>query len=391
MISQSSPVPSQRLKIALISDWFLPRIGGLELHVRDLALELIRKGHDVHVVTPTQGDERVDGIKVHRLRVRLFPHYKFIYDREGFKKIEAVLEKENFDLVHCHASVITPAAYGGACLARKMGIPALITGHSIWKYFKLLFLFLDWRYKWTKWPVMFSAVSEAAASDIRALVRAKPVHILPNGLNPSDWRVTPAEKKPDEILLVSVMRLNSKKRPRALIQMIPLILEGLPKYTRLKVQIIGDGPERKRVEAMIFRLSLGETVELLGYRTRAEIKEIFSHTDMVVLPTVLESFGLSVLEARCAGLPVVAMKKSGVEEIICHELEGLLATSDQDMVEQVIKLITHPELRAEIARHNRETASNHGWDNVIAIHEKLYRRTIAMNPNSDRLESSTMG
>ena len=261
----------------------------------------------------------------------------------------------------------------------------MVTGHSIWKYFKPLLLFLDWRFKWTKWPITFSAVSEAAASYVRVLVGTKPVHILPNGLNPADWKMTPAKKKPDEILIVSVMRLNVRKRPRALIQMVLMILEHLPKNIRLKVQIIGDGPERKGVEAMISRLSLENTVELLGHRTRREIREIFSHADMMVLPTVLESFGLSVLEARCAGLPVVVMKKSGVVEIIRHEREGLLAASDQDMVAQVIKLITHAELRSSIARHNRETSSDHGWDNVIAIHEALYRQTIAMNTNPGRV------
>lgn len=384
MTSLPTPAPLERLKIAFISDWFLPRIGGLELHVRDLALELIRKGHEVHVVTPTEGDERVEGIPVHRLQVRLFPRYKFICDREGFKAMEAVLKKENFDLVHCHASVITPAAYGGAYLAQKLGVPTVITGHSIWKYFKPLFLLLDWRYKWTKWPISFSAVSETAASYVRALTGGKPVHILPNGLNPADWKVTPAEKNPDEILIVSVMRLNVRKRPRALVQMVLMILEHVPKNMRLKVQISGDGPERKGVEAMISRLSLEKTVELLGYRTRAEIKEIYAHADMMVLPTVLESFGLSVLEARCAGLPVVVMKKSGVEEIIHHGREGLLAESDLDMVAQVIRLISDAELRSSIARHNRETSSDHDWDNVTTIHETLYRRTIAMNTNSDR-------
>jgi glycosyltransferase involved in cell wall biosynthesis len=384
MISPSAPVPFERLKIAFISDWFLPRIGGLELHVRDLALELIRKGHEVHVVTPTQGDERVDEIPVHRLRIRLFPYYKFICTREGFRTMESVLKEQKFDLVHCHASVITPAAYGGAYLAQKLGIPTVVTGHSIWKYFKPLFGFLDWRFKWTRWPIVFSAVSETAASYIRVLTGGQTVHILPNGLNPADWEVTPAEKNPDEILIVSVMRLNIRKRPRALIQMIPLILERLPKNIRLQVQIIGDGPERKGVEAMISRFSLGETVALLGHKTREEIREIYCKADMMVLPTILESFGLSVLEARCAGLPVVAMQKSGVTEIICHEREGLLAESDRDMVEQVIKLITHPELRSSIAGHNRETSCDHGWDKVTELHEKLYRQAIAMNQNPYR-------
>lgn len=382
MIPPSAPIPPRSLKIALVCDWFLPRVGGLEMHMRDLALGLIRHGHEVHVVTPTPGDGMVEGIRVHRLPIRLFPYYGFICTREGFLEMESVLKRGEFDLIHCHGSVIAPAAYGGAYLGQKLGIAAVVTCHSILKYFKPVLILLNRRFKWARWPVQFSAVSEAAAAYVRPFLGGKPVHILPNGLDPEEWRVTPLSRDPHEIVIVSVMRLNIRKRPRALISLVPFILEHLPPGMRLKVRIIGEGPERKGLQAMLSRLSLGDTVELLGGKSRKEIREIFAGADMMVLPTVHESFGLSVLEARCAGLPVVAMKKSGVSEIIHHGQEGLLAVSDQDMADQMLRLIADSELRSSIAKHNRETLPGYDWDKVISLHEKLYYQAIAMRQHS---------
>ncbi len=369
---------SKPLKIALICDWYLPRVGGLEMHLRDLAHGLMQNGHEVHVVTPTPGSKVTEEIRVHRLKAPMFPYFHFVWTRKAFKKMAAIFREEKFDLVHCHSSIVTPAAYGGAYIAQKMGVPTVITCHSLLKYFKPVFVALDFYYKWTRWPIIFSAVSEVAASYIRRWSGGNPVHLLPNGVDPSEWAVIPESKNPDEVWIVSVMRLNRKKRPLPLIKMIAQVMARLPKHIQLKVKVAGGGPERGEMEKLISRLALGKTVELLGVQTREEIRALYAKTDIAVLPTIHESFGLSVLEARCAGLPIVAMNNSGIQEIIHNGREGLLAHTDEEMVEHLVQLVTDPQLRTSIARHNRETTPPHDWKSVLSLHEELYQKAIEM-------------
>ena len=81
----------------------------------------------------------------------------------------------------------------------------------------------------------------------------------------------------------------------------------------------------------------------------------FAHSDVFVAPANLESFGIAALEARCAGLPVVAKAHTGISEFVNHDKEGLLATSDADMVHQLNRIVRDAELRRIIAAHNRST------------------------------------
>ncbi len=81
-------------KIAIISDWYLPRIGGLELHLRDLARELNLRGHEAHVITATPGARELDGIKVHRLDVPLMPGLDTIRSKKALRPLEKLLLRE---------------------------------------------------------------------------------------------------------------------------------------------------------------------------------------------------------------------------------------------------------------------------------------------------------
>ena len=99
---------------------------------------------------------------------------------------------------------------------------------------------------------------------------------------------------------------------------------------------------------------------------------------MFVLPTRLESFGIAALEARSAGLPVVAMKETGIEEFISEGREGLLAVNDDDMIKQIIRLIIDRPLRRSITDHNLKTAAPYDWSEVTAQHLKLYRLALKL-------------
>ena len=160
--------------------------------------------------------------------------------------------------------------------------------------------------------------------------------------------------------------------------MLPHILAQIPDDMRLKVKIICEGEKRAAMEKLIADLSLENIVELVGRQPRQVIREIFSRTDIYVCTTKWESFGIAVLEARCAGLPVVALDSGGVKEIIQHGREGLLAKTDREMSEHVVRLMRDPQLRASIADYNRQIRPRMSWENVLDEHIRLYQTAIDM-------------
>ncbi|MDB4883887.1 MAG: glycosyl transferase family 1, partial [Gemmatimonadetes bacterium] len=111
------------MRVALVCDWFLPRMGGIELHLRDLALALRSAGVDASVVTTTRGEDVVDGVPVHRVRVPLAPLSGFAFTPGALRSLDRVIRAEKFDVVHAHASVVSPVAYGGAIAAARAGVP----------------------------------------------------------------------------------------------------------------------------------------------------------------------------------------------------------------------------------------------------------------------------
>jgi glycosyltransferase involved in cell wall biosynthesis len=366
------------LRIGLVSDCYVPRLGGIEMQVHDLARHLLRIGHEVVVITPSPGPDEIDGVPVRRVKVPLAP-MDIPFTPSTFRVIADLLVQERVDVAHFNGGVLSPVAFIGAGMAQHRGIPTVITAHCLWSYAAPAFRALDRVAHWTQWPVVFSAVSDVAAAPIHRISRrAVRVAILPNGIDNDAWQVAPAPPDAGTVTLVSVMRLAPRKRPMHLLRMIEKVHHQMPPRVRLRVVIIGEGPERAKLEKTITARGLDRVVELTGRLTRDEIRERFAGADVFVAPANLESFGIAALEARCAGLPVVAKARTGIREFVGHGTEGLLAESDADMVAQLLRLVRDPELRARMARHNRETPSPVDWQRVVHLNVTAYRDAISL-------------
>ncbi len=369
---------SPPLKIGLVSDCYVPRLGGIEMQVHDLAQRLQAAGHEVVVITPTPGPELIDGIRVHRMDVPLLP-FDIPFTPATFQGVSELLQREQVDVAHFHGGIASPLAFIAAARAQADGVASVVTTHCMWSYAAPGFALLDRRFHWSRWPVVLSAVSDVAAGPIRKIAGPHvEVAVVPNGIDNAAWRVTPLPRDVDTVTLVSVMRLAPRKRPRHLLKMITRVHERLPADVRLRVIVVGEGPERASLEKYLAAHDLAGVVELVGRRTRDEIRQIFARADVFVAPANLESFGIAALEARCAGLPVVAMARTGIREFVANGREGLLAQSDRDMVEQLLHLIRDPELRQRIAAHNRAVPSNVDWSKVVEANVAVYHRAIAL-------------
>ncbi len=365
----------KKLKIALTCDWFLPQIGGIELHLKDLALQLKQAGHAPHIITPFPGNRKHEGIPIHRIYSPRLPKVQIRLKPLTLKSLERVLKKGKYDIVHAHSGVVSPFAYGSLYMAQKLKIPHVITNHSLLENSAKVFKWLNLISRWHRWPVELSSVSSLAAEGMhKASGGKKEVKILHNGINPEEWQIQALDHP--EIRITTVMRITRKKRPLTFIKSIPKILSKIKTNKPVKFCIIGHGVQMKKVKQEIHKLKIEEQVELMGYLSRAEIKKIFQKTDIFVSPTLKESFGIAVLEARCAGLPIVAMNYGGVKDFIKSGQEGFLAKSDKEYIDYIVELIDHEKLRKKMAEHARENTDDFSWKKIIENHLLVYQKAI---------------
>lgn len=373
----SSAEPGGPRKIGLVTDCYVPRLGGIEMQVHDLAVRLQGAGHEVVVITPTDGPDVVDGVRVHRMDVPLLP-FDIPFQPSTFDTVMRHLEDEAVDVAHFHGGIISPLAFVSAAHAVRRQIPTVVTIHCVWSYALPLFDVLNRRYHWDRWPAVLSAVSDVAAKPIRHLAPDRDVMILPNGIDNDAWVIDPLPRDESIVTVVATMRLAPRKRPLHLLRMIRHVRDRVPPGIRVKLVVIGEGPERGSMEKYIAAHDLTDAVVLAGRLDRDQIRSVFASADVFVAPANLESFGIAALEARCAGLPVVAKSRTGIREFVEHGQEGLLADTDREMADHILALVADRELREKISTFNREVPSEVDWGSVVELNLAAYDEAIAL-------------
>jgi len=253
-----------------------------------------------------------------------------------------------------------------------MGLPTVVTVHSIWgPLAQPSFKALNSLANWSNLGVQLTSVSEVAAQRIRDVVGPDvPVLVTPNGVDPQVWRVTPIPHDVDEVHVVAVMRLAPRKRAMALLGILHSARRAVPADTRLRATVVGDGPDRARVERYINQHDLD--VRLAGRLPHEGIRDLYATADLFVQPSIKESFGLAALEARTAGIPIIARQETGITEFVQQGVEGLLADSDEHMAGAIAYLATQPEQRARMAEHNRTVEPEQVWPRVLESVERAY-------------------
>ena len=373
------------MRIVHISDCYPPRLGGIETQVRALAVRQARAGHDVHVVTATPGEtlrkgtEVLDGVTVHRATVNL-PAELPVHPRV-VSVLRTLLGDRGLaahpDAVHVHGGVVSPFAYPGAKVARSLGLPTVVTIHGVWGgLFGPTMRLADLVARWSSWGVLLTAVSDAAADPIRAIVGPDvPVTLIPNGIDVADWRVRHVAGDPDEVRVVAVMRLAPRKRAMALVKMAQEASTWLPDGRRLRLTVVGDGPLRASMDRYVKRNGLEHgryVVDLAGRLTPDGVKATLAASDAFVAPALLESFGIAALEARTAGLPVLAYSSTGIRSFVRDGREGLIVADDAGMTAAIARIASDDELRERIAEHNRTTEPAQAWPRVLRTVEDAY-------------------
>ncbi len=364
------------LRIVHVSDCYFPRLGGIERQVHDLAVRQRQRGHEVQIVTcvadgPAVG---IDGLPVRRPQARSGEYAGTIRYGWSARGRRAVLDGD-FDVVHVHVSTMSPLAFSTAAATANRRIPTVLTAHSLWAYASPLLRCADLAVGWRRWPLTWSAVSAVAAEPLRRFLGPEvPVAILPNGAEAWPPRTPPVPRDPGRIVVASVGRLARRKRPRQLLQMLRRARAAVPANVRLEAVIAGDGPLAPSLARYLHYHGMTDWVHLIGAADREQVRAVHELADFYVAPATLESFGIAALEARCAGLPVIAHAGTGIAEFIADGVEGLLAEDDDDMVDRIVELAGTPTRLARMRHHNANTPARITWDDVLHQSETLYER-----------------
>jgi glycosyltransferase involved in cell wall biosynthesis len=360
------------MRIAHVTDVYLPRLGGVELQVHDLATRQRARGHETMVVTGTAGSP--GGVRVRRLGRRALGAgpYRQVSDRE----LRAALR--DADAVHAHVSAFSPLAWSAARLAGQTGLPTVVSVHSMWHdIVPVVRGYARWRGT-ASWPVVWAAVSTAAASAVTEALDGTAVAVLPNGIDPAAWLRPAPTFRPQTPTLISVMRMVRRKRPRALLG--TLLALRAERGGGFRVVLVGDGPVLPALQADVAEATAADDILLTGALERPAIRTLLATADLYLAPAPRESFGIAALEARSAGLPVLARAGSGVGDFIRDGVEGWLVSSDQELRSTVGRLLDSPGRLAEVARHNRAVPPSVHWDAVLDAADALYARAGAVRP-----------
>ena len=370
------------MRVLHVTDTFLPRLGGIELHVADLACRQIAAGDDVLVLT---GESGLAAGSVHTTATGV-PTLRLQSGITGLglgARLRRVIEEFRPDVIQAHLTVGSPFTW--AVLRTATGIPVVGTLHSLLPRSPAL---VRGGIRVAGIParrMLLTAVSEVAADRLRAAVPGLEVGVLHNGIDPSGWQVgrTPS----DLFEIVVIGRLAARKRPLVMVEALARLAQEAPDVA-WRATFVGDGAQRSKVVRAIVEGGLRERVRVLGPLPREDIREILASADVVVAPATLESFGIAALEARSAGVPVIGMAASGVTEFVRDGVEGLLARDDADLTRCLHRLATDAPLAARIRHHNTTVPVAMSWDRVLLEHRAVYERAISSGAGASRLSAS---
>jgi glycosyltransferase involved in cell wall biosynthesis len=371
------------VKVALLSDCYLPRLGGIEVQTHDLAQHLQAAGHDVEVFTATRGAGGemhgavtvVDGVPVHRLAARL--PWELPVNPLAPAALRRRLGSGGFDVAHVQTGVVSPFAWDCTRVAVGLGLPTAMTWHCMLAGLTPVFDAARFVRRWAARGVAMSAVSQVAAEPLRRLVGPDAsVGVLPNGIDVGRWAAGPVKREPGPLRLVTAMRLAARKRPAALVELVAEAARAAGPGS-VSLTVLGEGPDRRQVESLVRRRGLA-WVSLPGRVSREELRRRYAAADVYLSPARLESFGIAALEARTVGLPVIGRSGSGVNEFVIDGVNGLVVSSDSKMAESIARLARDPDEVTRMRAWNVANSPEQDWARVTALAVAEYERAVGL-------------
>jgi len=363
-----------------------PTFGGSGVVATELGLALARKGHQVHFITysyPVRLDFLEMNIHFHEVHVEEYPlfHYQ-PYELALSSKMAYVIKTYHIDILHVHYAI--PHAYAGY-MAKQMlkregiEVPMVTTLHGT-------DITLVGNHPTYKEAVTFSinesdivtSVSESLKQDTLRLFRIdKDIKVIPNFTNiKKSKESSPCKRtvmaKPEELIVTHISNFRKVKR----IDDVVRIFYGIQQKLPAKLIMVGDGPEREIADQLCKDLGIKSKVLFLG--NTSDIDRILCFTDLFLLPSASESFGLSALEAMAAGVPVVSSNTGGLPEVNEEGVSGYLCPIGdvKAMAEKAIYILEDKTRLAQFKQNARKVAERFDEDRIVPMYEALYYGAI---------------
>jgi len=352
--------------------YFPPEVGGLESHVYHLARAMVNRGHRVQVVTSRSlpgvpKEEDMEGIQVWRTWFPSRSPSGWIAHALGSVPKTRALAREA-DVIHAQAfASVLPAAAG----RHRSGAPLVATFHT--SHFLTRAKRAGWRpilSRLARIPDYALAASEEIAKVAMDLAPGVKVESLANGVDTTlFFRVEPALPQGGRPRLVVPRRLFPKNGVEYFIRALPLIL----KEVDAEAILIGDGPERERLEALAEDLGVSHRVSFLGKRAHSEMPGLLSSGDLAVIPSLMEATSVAALEAMACELPVVASNVGGLPEIVGEEVGGLFESGNaQALAGAVLRALEEGDLPGKGALARRRVVERWSNERLADRHLEIY-------------------
>ena len=365
-----------------------PTFGGSGVVATELGLELARRGHEIHFITYSQPVRLAllsKNVHYHEVNVPEYPlfHYQ-PYELALSSKLVDMVKLYKIELLHVHYAI--PHAYAGY-MAKQMlkdegiNIPMVTTLHGT-------DITLVGNHPFYKPAVTFSinksdfvtSVSQSLKDNTLKLFNIKnEIEVIPNFIEITKNKIqsdVPCQRsvmaEPNERIITHISNFRKVKRIPDVIK----IFYNIQKQIPAKLMMVGDGPEKEKAELLCKELGIEDKVIFFGNSN--EIDKILCLTDLFLLPSETESFGLAALEAMACRVPVISSNSGGLSEVNFEGVSGYLSDvgNTEEMAENALKILKDDVKLEEFKDNALAVAKQFDIKNILPLYEALYQKAI---------------
>jgi len=381
------------MKIGMFINYYTPSKGGMETSVINLCRGLEKAGHQTFVFAP-EYPNYIDKEK------NIFRYKSFRFNYEGYfyvlplpffsSGIKEIVKNLNLDIIHSHQ----PYSLGDEALkfSKKLNIPLVFTYHIKYEDYHHYVPFIPEnisrkfiRKITTKYSNQCGAIIAPSTAIKKLLIDHQikaPISIIPSGIDIDNFAKDAGQRekirekyqiKKDDVALITACRLTEEKNVGFLARSFNKIKKSCG---NAKFLIVGDGAARKELEQMAIEFGIKDSIIFTGLVNKEEIINLYQASDIFIFASLTETQGLVAVEAMAAGNPVVAVKASGIEDMIINGEDGFLTSeSEEEFSNSVIKIINDKNLREKMsarAKINSQRFSIEPWvEKVVELYKTI--------------------
>jgi N-acetyl-alpha-D-glucosaminyl L-malate synthase BshA len=350
------------MKIAIVC---YPTVGGSGIVATELAYNLASFGNIVHLVSyspPFRFNKYNENIFFHNVPITNYPLFEFpMYTISIAAKLAEIVESENIEIIHCHYAI--PHTISGIIAKEivnkfsKVKVVTTLHGTDVTLVGKQENFRKIVQYALNKTDAITCVSEFLYQSTIREFSPNKPIEVIPNFVDTNEYKRQSNPKlrrrfaDDEEKIIIHISNFRKVKRVPDVVQTFSLIQKQIPS----RLILVGDGPDFSEVENLIMKLNLKDKVWLLGEQT--SIVELLSISDLFILTSETEGFGLAALEAMSCEVPVVCYNVGGLNEFVFDGINGFLVPlgNIELLANKSIELLRNDTLRQIFAINARKT------------------------------------